>query len=200
MRNPTDLRQKVLEASLALIEEGGLDRLSMREVARKAGVSHQAPYHYFADREAILAGIATEGFGMLEQELSHSLDKRVGSQKRALEAAARTYVDFALRHPGYFRVMFRSDVVPIENYPEALHSADAAFGALVRAIDRRFAGEPPEVRRNLAFAYWAFMHGLATLLLDGALTRRAGNSKWRQEELAGKVISAFTSRLGKSSR
>ena len=62
MRKPTDLRQKVLEASLALIEEGGLDRLSMREVARKAGVSHQAPYHYFDDREAILAALAGEGF------------------------------------------------------------------------------------------------------------------------------------------
>src|SRR5262245_36076534 len=112
MRKTTDLRQKVLDASLALIEEGGLDRLSMREVARKAGVSHQAPYHYFADREAILAGIASEGFGMLGHELSRSLDKHVASQKGALEAATRTYVDFALRHPGYFRVMFRSDAVP----------------------------------------------------------------------------------------
>ena len=62
MRNATDLRQKVLQASLALIEEGGLDRLSMREVARKSGVSHQAPYYYFGDREAILAAIAGEGF------------------------------------------------------------------------------------------------------------------------------------------
>ena len=200
MRKPTDLRQKVIEASLALIEEGGLDRLSMREVARKAGVSHQAPYHYFGDREAILAGIATEGFGMLEQELSHSLDKPVGSQRRALEAAARTYVDFALRHPGHFRVMFRSDAVPIENYPEALRNADAAFGALVRAIDRRFEGELPEVRRNLAFACWAFMHGLATLLLDGPLTRRAGNPKGQKGELADKVISTFTRQLGKNSR
>ena len=66
MRKPTDLRQKVLDASLALIEEGGLDRLSMREVARKAGVSHQAPYHYFSDREAILAALAGEGFLTVE--------------------------------------------------------------------------------------------------------------------------------------
>jgi AcrR family transcriptional regulator len=69
MRNPTDLRQKVLDASLTLIEEGGLDRLSMREVARKAGVSHQAPYHYFDDREAILAALAGEGFSKLGQSL-----------------------------------------------------------------------------------------------------------------------------------
>ena len=61
MTEETDLRRKVLKASLALIEAGGLDRLSMREVARQAGVSHQAPYHHFGDREAILAAIATEG-------------------------------------------------------------------------------------------------------------------------------------------
>ena len=62
MTEETNLRQKVLKASVALIEAGGLDRLSMREAARKAGVSHQAPYHHFGDREAILAAIATEGF------------------------------------------------------------------------------------------------------------------------------------------
>ena len=191
MSEETDLRQKVLKASVALIEAGGLDRLSMREAARKAGVSHQAPYHHFGDREAILAAIATEGFGMLQQELSRSLDKHAASQRAALEAVAKTYVDFALRHPGYFRVMFRSDAVPIESYPQALDNADAAFGVLVQAIDRSFAGEPPEARRNLAFACWAFTHGLATLLLDGPLTRRAGTKKGGQAELADKVIKSF---------
>jgi AcrR family transcriptional regulator len=191
MTEETNLRQKVLKASVALIEAGGLDRLSMREAARKAGVSHQAPYHHFGDREAILAAIATEGFGMLQQELSRSLDKHAASQRAALEAVAKTYVDFALRHPGYFRVMFRSDAVPIESYPQALDNADAAFGALVQAIDRSFADEPPEARRNLAFACWAFTHGLATLLLDGPLARRAGTKKGGQDELADKVIKSF---------
>jgi AcrR family transcriptional regulator len=191
MTEETNLRQKVLKASVALIEAGGLDRLSMREAARKAGVSHQAPYHHFGDREAILAAIATEGFGMLQQELSRSLDKHTASQRTALETVAKIYVDFALRHPGYFRVMFRSDAVPIESYPQALDNADAAFGVLVQAIDRSFVGEPPEARRNLALACWAFTHGLATLLLDGPLTRRAGTKKAGQGELADKVIKSF---------
>ena len=191
MAEETDLRRKVLKASLALIEAGGLDRLSMREAARKAGVSHQAPYHHFGDREAILAAIATEGFAMLQQDLACALDKLAASRGNALEAVARTYVDFALRHPAHFRVMFRSDAVPIENYPEALSNADGAFNVLVQAIDDSFAGEPPEARRNLAFACWAFTHGLATLLLDGPLTRRTGVPKGRQSELAENVIRAF---------
>ena len=76
MRNATDLRQKVLQASLTLIEEGGLDRLSMREVARKSGVSHQAPYYYFGDREAILAAIAGEGFSKLGQSFVRAVRTR----------------------------------------------------------------------------------------------------------------------------
>ena len=76
MRNATDLRQKVLQASLALIEEGGLDRLSMREVARKSGVSHQAPYYHFGDREAILAAIAGEGFSKLGQSFVRAVRTR----------------------------------------------------------------------------------------------------------------------------
>jgi AcrR family transcriptional regulator len=186
-----DLRQKVLKASLALIEERGLDRLSMREVARKASVSHQAPYHHFGDREAILAAIATEGFAMLHQELERSLEKIAVSCNGAIEAVARGYVDFALRHPGYFRVMFRSDAVPIAKYPEALKNADAAFGTLVQVIDKSFVGEPLEMRRNLAYGCWAFAHGLATLLLDGPLTRRAGTPNGWQVELAARVIRVF---------
>ena len=186
-----DLRQKVLKASLALIEEGGLDRLSMREVARKAGVSHQAPYHHFGDREAILAAIATEGFAKLKQEMDRALEKIAPQRNGAIEAIAGAYVDFALRHPGHFQVMFRSDAVPIEKYPEALKNADAAFGALVEVIDKSFAGEPPEARRNLAFGCWAFTHGLATLLLDGPLARRTGASKAQQNQIAARVIRTF---------
>jgi AcrR family transcriptional regulator len=104
MRNPTDLRQKVLNASLTLIKEGGLDRLSMREVARKAGVSHQAPYHYFEDREAILAGIAGEGFSKLEQSLVRAAAEAGAEPIKAVEGMGRAYIEFAMRHPAYFQV------------------------------------------------------------------------------------------------
>ena len=89
MRNATDLRQKVLQASLALIEEGGLDRLSMREVARKSGVSHQAPYYYFGDREAILAAIAGEGFAKLGQSFVRAVARAGSEPAKALEAIGR---------------------------------------------------------------------------------------------------------------
>jgi AcrR family transcriptional regulator len=191
MRKPTDLRQKVLQASLALIDEGGLDRLSMREAARKAGVSHQAPYHYFADREAILAAIAGEGFAKLGQALMRAAEGAGADAGKAVEAMGRAYVDFALRHPAYFQVMFRADAVPLERYPEARKQEDEAFGRLVEGIDKALAGQPPETRRKLAIASWALVHGLATLILEGSLARKVGVPKMRQKHLADEVIRTF---------
>jgi AcrR family transcriptional regulator len=191
MRKPTDLRQKVLQASLALIDEGGLDRLSMREAARKAGVSHQAPYHYFADREAILAAIAGEGFAKLGQALMRAAEGAGADAGKAVEAMGRAYVDFALRHPAYFQVMFRADAVPLERYPEARKQEDEAFGRLVEGIDKALAGQPAETSRKLAIASWALVHGLATLILEGSLARKVGVPKTRQKHLADEVIRTF---------
>jgi len=189
MRNATDLRQKVLQASLALIEEGGLDRLSMREVARKSGVSHQAPYYYFGDREAILAAIAGEGFS----KLGRAVDRARSDPAKALEAIGRAYVGFALRHPAYFQAMFRADAVPLDRYPDVRKREDEAFGKLVEEIGKAFADQPSAVRLTISIACWAMVHGLATLILEGTLARTVGIPRARQRQMANEVIGTFTS-------
>ncbi|HEX2379490.1 MAG TPA: TetR/AcrR family transcriptional regulator [Methyloceanibacter sp.] len=194
MRKPTDLRQDVLQASLALIEEGGLDRLSMREVARKAGVSHQAPYHYFGDREAILAALAGEGFSRLGQSLARAAAD-AGEPGDAVVAMGKAYVDFAIRHPPYFQVMFRADAVALDRYPEARKQENEAFGKLVEEIDKAFTSQAPEERRRIAVAVWAMVHGLATLILEGSLARKVGVPKLRQKQLAYEVIATFAGLL-----
>jgi AcrR family transcriptional regulator len=198
MRKPTDLRQKVLEASLALIEEGGLDRLSMREVARKAGVSHQAPYHYFGDRESILAALAGDGFSKLEEALVRAASQAGSNPTSAVEAIGRAYVEFALRNPAYFQAMFRADAVPLDHYPEARKREDEAFGKLVEGIGQAFAAQPAEVKQAIAVASWAMVHGLATLILEGSLARKLKIPKARQKQLANEVIGTFMRLLVKS--
>jgi AcrR family transcriptional regulator len=195
MRNTTDLRQKVVQASLALIEEGGLDRLSMREVARKSGVSHQAPYYYFGDREAILAAIAGEGFSTLGQSFLRAVDQAGSEPVKALEAIGRAYVGFALRHRAYFQAMFRADAVPLDRYPDVRKLADEAFGKLVEAIGKAFADQPSAVRLTISIACWAMVHGLATLILEGTLARTVGIPRARQRQMANDVIGTFTSLL-----
>ena len=189
MRNATDLRQKVLQASLALIEEGGLDRLSMREVARKSGVSHQAPYYYFGDREAILAAIAGEGFS----KLGRAVDRARSDPAKALEAIGRAYVGFALRHPAYFQAMFRADAVPLDRYPDVRKLEDEAFGKLVEEIGKAFPDQPSAARLTISIACWAMVHGLATLIREGTLARTVGIPRARQRQMANEVIGTFTS-------
>lgn len=191
MRKPTDLRQKVLKASLALIEEGGLDRLSMREVARKAGVSHQAPYHYFGDREAILAELAGEGFSRLGQALARAADQAGSEPADAVEDMGRAYVEFALRNPAYFQAMFRADAVPLDRYPDALKREEEAFGRLVESIGQAFSNQPAEARQAIAVASWAMVHGLATLILEGSLARKLKIPKAQQRQVADQVIGTF---------
>ena len=191
MRKPTDLRQKVLDASLALIEEGGLDRLSMREVARKAGVSHQAPYHYFSDREAILAALAGEGFSRLGQSLMRAGGQGASHPAKAVEAMGRAYLEFALRNPGYFQAMFRADAVPLDRYPDARKREDEAFGKLVEGVGAAFANQQADVREAIAVACWAMVHGLATLMLEGSLARKLKIPRARQRQVANEVMGTF---------
>jgi AcrR family transcriptional regulator len=199
MRKPTDLREKVLEASLALIEEGGLDRLSLREVARKASVSHQAPYYYFGDREAILAALAGEGFSKLGESLVGAAAKAGSEPVKAVEAMGRAYVEFALRNPAYFQAMFRADAVPLDRYPDARKREDEAFGKLVEGIGQAFANHPDEVRRVIATACWAMVHGLATLILEGSLARKLQIPRAKQKQVADEVIGTLMRLLSNSS-
>jgi AcrR family transcriptional regulator len=135
------LRSAVLEAAGALIETEGLTGLSVREAARRAGVSHNAPYRHFADREALLEGLAQEGVERLEQALAGLAGRELG----------RAYVRFAQTHPQRFRLMFK-------------RRREAMQGHFARA----FAGLGADA--NVAgAAAWSLVHGLACLILDRQL-------------------------------
>ncbi|MCA9610340.1 MAG: TetR/AcrR family transcriptional regulator, partial [Myxococcales bacterium] len=99
-----DLRQALIDASLALIEEGGVQALSLRKAARRAGVSPGAPYHHFPSRSALLAALSIEGFTRLHAKLDEVRACCDGPEAR-LGACGRAYIAFAREHPAYFRVM-----------------------------------------------------------------------------------------------
>lgn len=171
-----DLRQRILETSRALLDAEGWAALSLREVARRAGVTHQAPYHHFADREAILAELVTEGFQRLADRLAQANDRAARASRQATAVASgEAYVGFALEHPGVFRVMFRPDLCDQARFPAAVAAGARGHGELLRLVQLLHgdAASP-----SLASLYWAQVHGLACLLIDGPLgqalpTRRA---------------------------
>jgi AcrR family transcriptional regulator len=157
-----DLRAACLRAALELLEEGGATALSLRAVARRAGVAPSAPYRHYADRDALLSAVAAVGYRDLAEDLAaaHPAPSTVDD----LAAVAAAYVQFALRRPALFRVMFGE---PCDRDSSERVAATAAISAYVGAIvERAFPGPDPEA---LATAIWALVHGLAFLHLDGKL-------------------------------
>jgi AcrR family transcriptional regulator len=186
-----DLRRTLLDASVDLLATQGLDGFSMREVARRAGVSHQAPYHHFQDREAILAEIVTEGFQHLRERMLQSMAGAKTSGDR-LTAIGKADVGFALDQPAHFKLMFRSEMVSAEKHDDARACANLAFDLLVSTVDavvRENRGKPDPA---LVLAAWSLAHGVATLLLEGKLKKQVGESKRAQLSAAYEALEAFT--------
>ena len=100
-----NLKQALLEASLDLIRKAGPGAFTLREVARRAGVSHNAPYRHFRDKEELLAALAAEGFDRLTAAMTKAAESASGALER-FRSSGRGYVEFALRYPQHFAVMF----------------------------------------------------------------------------------------------
>ena len=164
-----DVRRLVLDAAIAIIELEGAESLSMREVARRAGVSHQAPYHYFSDRSGIFAAISEEGFTGLAQAFRDVHETEMPAAKAGFIA----YLNFSREHIGHFRVMFRNDICGVITHASTQTAADSAFEEL-RLMVARITG--PEIDPNNAFTFatmlWSLSHGLATLVIDGPLPNK----------------------------
>jgi AcrR family transcriptional regulator len=160
------LRKVVLDAAVAIARDEGPDAISLRKVARDAGVSHQAPYHHFGDRAGIFAAIAEEGFSKLSEAL-------IAIHNKGISGMCETYVRFALEHAGHFRVMMRNDLCDLQNYPSAVFQADRAFNLLLEDVTAALGNgaSDDDIKTHTAFV-WSVGHGLATLLLDGPLEKK----------------------------
>jgi AcrR family transcriptional regulator len=161
-----DVRRAVLDGALAIIASDGADALSMRDVARRAGVSHQAPYHYFGDRAGIFAAISEEGFTRFADEFEATLNSSDDPARDCL----RSYVTFAITHVGHYRVMFRSDISGASTHEQTRHAADRAFAVLLELAERVSPdNNDSDNPLMLPIMLWSMAHGLSTLLMDGPL-------------------------------
>ena len=164
-----DVRRLVLDAALDIITSTGAESLSMREVARRAGVSHQAPYHYFGDRSGIFAAISEEGFTFLARAF-RDVDFSYTSPAKAGFIA---YLSFARNHVGHFRVMFRNDICGVTYNEETANAASSAFDELLQMVARTIGSSvDPKAAHTFAFTMWSQAHGLATLVIDGPLPQK----------------------------
>ncbi len=167
-----ELRRALLDTALAVIEREGVSALSLRELARRLGVSHAAPAHHFPDRTALLVEIAREGYERFAAALA-AAGEATRSDGDRLSAIGRAYVAFALAHPATFRVMFGREIAELGRPPAALAEASGrAYEVLLRGVEAALADVPPARRPpadHVAFAAWSVVHGAAMLWLDGPL-------------------------------
>ncbi|HTA19638.1 MAG TPA: TetR/AcrR family transcriptional regulator [Polyangia bacterium] len=191
-----DLRSALLRASLALIDEAGIGALSLREVARKAGVSHNAPYHHFKDRGALLAALVEDGFAALAQEMADARAAAPDAHAR-LEACGKAYIRFALKSPARFKLMFRPELTGPEAEGAVTQSSNAALDTLTTAIVEAQAGglAPAGDPKPLVLTCWAAVHGLASLLLDGPLARAHRMFATSPDKLTAVVPATLTALL-----
>ncbi|WP_062982051.1 TetR/AcrR family transcriptional regulator [Nocardia anaemiae] len=191
------LRDTLLAACLRLIETEGLGAVSLRRVAREAGVSTGAPYHHFADRSALLAALSVQGFRQLGRDLADARAAADGPL-RALTALAETYVRFSQENPGYFRLMFRPELSQPDKHPDARAAGDAAFDVLADTIaDAVAAGLlPADKADTLAVMWWSLAHGMASLWLDGQLEKRSIQLGTTAPTLVEDIMRTFTALVG----
>ncbi|BBY81834.1 TetR/AcrR family transcriptional regulator [Mycolicibacterium pulveris] len=152
-----DLRAAILARAAELVAERGADGVSLRELARAAGVSHAAPAHHFTDRRGLFTALAAEGWRLLAAELAEATPEFID--------AALAYVRFALDHPGHYAVMFDRSLVNPED-PELIAAVGAAGSELAQGVgtlaDDRAIADP----QAAALAAWSLVHGFSLLWLN----------------------------------
>ncbi len=159
-----DLRRALLAAGLSLLEKHGPAQVSLREVARVAGVSHNAPYRHFNSREALLAALAADGFEALGAAMERAAEGLTGFER--LRALGTAYLVFARARPPVYLLMF-GPVLEKNLFPELKAVAARSFEALRQAIE---AITPEATRRAAAIGAWALVHGLSHLIADRQLS------------------------------
>jgi len=183
-----DLRRQLIAVGEEVLAERGLAALSLREVARRLGVSHNAPFKHFSSREALLAAMAEQGFEDLAERQARAAAE---GADQVMLGRGLVYVMFALERPALFRLMFGGEV-DRTRFPALAERAETSLRQVTRHMGEAF-GE--EAVGDVTLSAWAFVHGLANLLLDGQIPPglRADRS---DEELAKAVIAAMAHGLG----
>jgi AcrR family transcriptional regulator len=187
---PGDLRAACIREALAIIEAEGVEGLSLREVARRLGVSHQAPYKHFPDRDHILAEIVRQAF----ESFAAHLDSRphTGNPIEDMREMGRAYLHYAHTHPLQYRLMFNTPLPNPTEHPQMMESARHAFDLLrqgVLNLSNSSAGHP-----DLDSLYiWSTLHGLASILHSHALETLS-----LPDDLLGRAADHALLRIGKA--
>lgn len=180
-----DLRNTLISAGLAILAEDGISELNLRAVARRAEVSHTAPYRHFADKEALIVAIAEDGFRRLGEKLEEARSRISGGAKAQLMAVGYAYIAFAIDEADSFRLMFSHVIQNRTQYLELCALAKACFQLLHSIIEEgQVSGEFVSGNSiELAKSAWSMLHGLASLLIEGQFSEDVQDSQMQEQTI-----------------
>jgi AcrR family transcriptional regulator len=167
-----DLRRALIETALSMVREEGSWNFTLREVARRAGVSHAAPYNHFADKSELLAEVGILGFLELRRAMERAANPEQHTPREALTNIGVAYIRFGVGNPAHYRLMFGPELAERGRHPALDQAAEATFTVLSRTLERgQLAGEVRgESVHEQSLTAWSLVHGLTTLLIDRRLT------------------------------
>jgi len=167
-----DLKNALIQAGVEILAREGVSGLSLRKVAKQAGVSHAAPYSHFTDKQALIAAISTEGFKQLFNQIKSVFTIHEDDPENLLIETAWTYLQFALNEPDRFRLMFSSVLEKEKDYPDFVEISQKNFQQLVEIVERcQQANILKEGESDLlALSVWGTVHGFTSLLLEGQIS------------------------------
>jgi AcrR family transcriptional regulator len=175
-----DLKNALIQAGIEILAQEGVGGLTLRKVAKKAGVSHAAPYAHFADKQALIAAISTEGFNRLYAQIEEAVQQHAGDPLRQLVEVAWAYVQFARRDPAHFKITLSGVLEKEKDYPACVEISQRSFQQVVQLVETcQAAGVlKPGPSDLMAASLWSAVHGFTALHLEGqfshALQERVG--------------------------
>ena len=190
-----DLRRALIDQALRTIDTLGVEALTLRDVAAALGVSRTALYRHFADKQALVAAVAREGFRTFTLALADAWQQH-GGGRRGFEAMGDAYLEFAMAHPAHYRVMFGRFVESCARDPELAEASSAAFQVLVDALaaGQREGWVRKDDPEPLAQFVWSVSHGIAMLVIDGQLrggdTAGAALNRYAAERLRAAIATS----------
>lgn len=167
-----NLKNALIEAGVEILAREGLGGLSLRKVAKQAGVSHAAPYAHFTDKHALIAAISTEGFKHLYSQIEAVKETYRSNPETLLIETAWAYVQFALNAPDRFKLMFSSVLEKEKEYPDFVEISQKSFLQVVEIVELcQKAGILEEGTSDvMALSLWGTVHGFTSLLLEGQIS------------------------------
>ena len=167
-----DLKNALIKAGVEILSKEGIEGLSLRKVAQRAGVSHSAPYSHFPDKQSLIAAISTEGFNQLYAELDAAVLAYPKSPKKQLQQGALAYLQFALNNTDTFKIMFSG---VLEKEKEYLAFVEISHKTFQRVVDVVRACQEVGIMRAtspemMAVAAWGQVHGIVSLALEGQIS------------------------------